>query len=317
MKRAAIGFRAADQHLPVIKAFEQLGALVGADHRVRKLRPDLRQQVEFQQHALVGARQGMEEVPAEHIEQPVPAGGEIVGAARHDGAAFRQQHQADRPAARGGDVDLACALRAHLDQGARLGVREGERGLVDHHQLAAQRKLAQLVLRQGAGETDAADAIRQLAQHDRQHGAELWRVGIVQVVERQQRARLQMLEIGPEEHAGEFARPLGIFRAEHRHRLGHLFRSGACAPDSDRSGRCPGRPRRPGTRHRAPWCRAGSRPPPWSCHSRRGPRASTRRRATPRRSDHGRAAAAQCAPGAAQRALRRNEQTRLAAPMAR
>ena len=105
------------------------------------------------------------------------------------------------------------------------GVQEGERGLVDHHQLAAQRQLAQLVLRQGAGEADAADAVRQLAQHDRQHGAELRRVGVVQIVERQDRARLQMLEIGTEEHAGEFARPLRIFRAEHRHRLRHLLRA--------------------------------------------------------------------------------------------
>ena len=225
LEDVAIGLHPADQQLAAVEPLEQPRALLRADHGVGQVGADLRQQVELQQHVLVGAGQGVEEVPAEHVEQSVLAAGKIVVADRPDGGApLRQQHEPDGPAARGGDVDRAAAFRSELDQAAGLRLREGDRGLIDDDDLVAQRKVAQFLLRQGAGQAHATNSLRQLVQHHGEHAAKVGGIGIVKIVERQDRARLQMLEIGAEEPPGELAGPLRIFRAEYRHPAGNLGR---------------------------------------------------------------------------------------------
>jgi hypothetical protein len=85
-----------------VEPLQQLGPVLGADHRVRQVRPDLRQEVELQQHALVGARQSVKEVPAQHIEQRTarfavvltPASGALADAVRRIDAEELVMHRA-------------------------------------------------------------------------------------------------------------------------------------------------------------------------------------------------------------------------------
>ncbi|TIU09291.1 MAG: hypothetical protein E5W40_14805, partial [Mesorhizobium sp.] len=67
----AAAFRTRDQQLPLVEPVEQFSRLARSYHLVGQFGADFRQQVELQQHILVGGGEGKEEMTAKKIQQRV------------------------------------------------------------------------------------------------------------------------------------------------------------------------------------------------------------------------------------------------------
>ena len=182
VKDIAAVFRARDEQLPLVEPVEQLSRFARPYHHVRQFDADLGQQVELQQHILVGGGKREEEMTAEDIRQRVlPAEDRLVRVVRSDRrAVIREENQPDRPAARRLDVDRdGCVLRTQLDEIACFRGREFERRPIDDGHLALENEVAQFFLRQRSRGADASNRVRKLPKHHRKHPPKLGRVGVV------------------------------------------------------------------------------------------------------------------------------------------
>ena len=209
--RMALGSR--DKQLAAVKPVEQLSRICRTGDLVRQAHGYLGQQVERQQHVLVGTRHRVEIKSAEHR---VERGRAIERIA--ETAPLGEKHEPYGPAARSIDIDVSgAAFRAQRNQTARLLIGKLQRGLGDHRQGAGEAHMAEFVSWQLSRQAHAAQRGRKFAEHHGENAAKRRHVGGVNVVENQQRLGLELGKVGTKEQASEFARRVGILHAEYRH----------------------------------------------------------------------------------------------------